>query len=141
MSERWIPVLSAVVGVLGGLGGALIGGFVANQGQEQRFDDERAAHIQDVRRDRYVNYVRELMKLTFVGGVPVQALTAQTEVSLLSSSPTVQGAARELGEAANKHNEALKSHDVSRQTRTGRLFSRKLDRFIELAHAEVESGV
>jgi hypothetical protein len=141
MSERWIPVLSAVVGVLGGLGGALIGGFVANEGQEQRFNDERAAHIQDVRRDRYVNYVRELLTLTFVGGVPVKALTAQTDVSLLSTSQDVQGAARELGEAAGELNEAMKGHDKPEQIRTEQLFSSKLDRFIELAHAEIESGV
>src|SRR5215218_1396303 len=142
MSERWIPVLSAVVGVIGGLGGAVIGGYVANAGQEQRFDDERAAHIQDLRRDRYVNYVTELMKLTFVGGVPVQAITAQTDVALLSSSPAVQDAARELGEAAGELNEALEEEkkgngDASEENQT---FSRKLDTFIEVAHEEVKSS-
>jgi hypothetical protein len=137
MSERWIPVLSAVVGVIGGLGGAVIGGYVANEGQEQRFHDERAAHVQDLRRDRYVNYVRELIKLTVVGGVPVQASTAQTEVDLLSSSRAVQRAARELGEAAGELNEAMKQGDAPKEART---FSRKLDRFIEVAHKEVESG-
>jgi len=126
-----------VVGVIGGLGGAVIGGYVANEGQEQRFHDERTAHIQDLRRDRYVNYVRELIKLTIVGGVPVQAFTAQTDVSLLSSSPAVQRAARELGESAGELNKAMKEGNAPEESRA---FSRKLDRFIEVAHKEVESG-
>ena len=53
MSDRWIPVLAAVVGVIGGIGGAYIGGAVANEGQETRFERERAAALQDLRMDTY----------------------------------------------------------------------------------------
>jgi hypothetical protein len=42
MNERWIPVLAAVVGVLGGMGGALVGGSVANQGLEREYGDAHA---------------------------------------------------------------------------------------------------
>ena len=42
MNERWIPVLAAVVGGLGGMGGALVGGSVANQGQEREYGDAHA---------------------------------------------------------------------------------------------------
>jgi hypothetical protein len=80
--------------------------------------------------------VRELIKLTVVGGVPVQASTAQTEVDLLSSSRAVQRAARELGEAAGELNEAMKQGVAPEESQA---FSRKLDRFIEVAHKEVES--
>jgi hypothetical protein len=41
MSERWLTVLAAVLGLLGGMAGAAVGGYVANQGQEQRFEHER----------------------------------------------------------------------------------------------------
>ena len=49
MAERWFPVLAAVLGLLGGIGGAAVGGYVANKGQGQRFEEERAARIRDVR--------------------------------------------------------------------------------------------
>jgi hypothetical protein len=57
MNARWMPVLAAVVGVLGGVGGAIAGGAVANSGQEQGFDRERLAAIQDLRIEVYGNYV------------------------------------------------------------------------------------
>jgi CHASE1-domain containing sensor protein len=45
MSERWVPLLAAVVGLLGGMGGAYVGGTVANEGQQDRFEDERKAEM------------------------------------------------------------------------------------------------
>jgi hypothetical protein len=58
VSDRWIPILAAAIGVLGGMGGALIGGYVANQGQEQQFNAEREAARQDVRREIYATYLQ-----------------------------------------------------------------------------------
>jgi len=58
MAERWLPVLAAVLGLLGGIGGAAVGGYVANKGQEQQFEEERAARIRDERLDTYVRFLR-----------------------------------------------------------------------------------
>jgi len=52
-----MPLLAAGLGVLGGVGGAFIGGYVANEGQENRFDKERAAAITDVRRHAYGEFL------------------------------------------------------------------------------------
>jgi hypothetical protein len=57
MDARWIPVVSAGVGVLGGLGGTLIGAYVANQGQDRRLDRERRDAIRDVHREAFANYL------------------------------------------------------------------------------------
>jgi hypothetical protein len=54
----WIPVLAAVVGLLGGVGGAYVGGEVANNGQEQQFENQRAAQVQDLLIDTYEAYAR-----------------------------------------------------------------------------------
>jgi hypothetical protein len=43
MSDRWVPIVAAVVGVIGGMGGAYIGGSVANEGQRQRFEEQQVA--------------------------------------------------------------------------------------------------
>jgi hypothetical protein len=56
--DRWIPVVAAVLGVLGGMGGALVGGSIANSGQEQRFENERRAARHDLRQDAYANYLQ-----------------------------------------------------------------------------------
>jgi Methylmalonyl-CoA mutase len=47
-----MPILAAGLGVLGGIAGAFIGGYVANEGQERRFEKERAAAEQDGRPGR-----------------------------------------------------------------------------------------
>ena len=52
-----MPILAATVGVLGGVGGALVGGFVANQGQEEGFKRQRAAAKQDLRIEAYADYL------------------------------------------------------------------------------------
>lgn len=140
MSEPWVPVLAAVVGVLGGMGGAFIGGYVANEGQQQRFADERAAHIQDLRRGTYLKYVRELNNAIIIGGNPAKALNAQTEVSLLSSSPEVRSAARELGKIAGELNEAIRQKKRAKEDELSDAYDKKLDSFITLAQRELRSG-
>jgi hypothetical protein len=57
MDARWLPLLAAGLGVLGGIGGAFIGGTMANKGAESRFESERAAAIQDLRREAYANFL------------------------------------------------------------------------------------
>jgi hypothetical protein len=58
MSERWIALLAAGIGVVGGVGGAAIGGSIANQGQRERSQTEREAQIQDLLVDTYSSYIR-----------------------------------------------------------------------------------
>jgi hypothetical protein len=57
--NRWIPILAAAVGVLGGMGGALVGGYISNQGQEQQFENQQEAARVDLRRDAYARYLQE----------------------------------------------------------------------------------
>ena len=57
MDARWMPIFAATVGVLGGVGGALVGGFVANAGQAEGFKRERAAAKQDLRTEVYGAYL------------------------------------------------------------------------------------
>jgi hypothetical protein len=57
--ERWMPVFIALLGVLGGIGGAFVGGSIANEGQDQRFKNEREAARHDLRQDAYANYLQE----------------------------------------------------------------------------------
>jgi hypothetical protein len=49
--------LAATVGVLGGVGGAFVGGCAANQGQAEGFKRERAAARQDLRTEVYGEYL------------------------------------------------------------------------------------
>ena len=92
--------MAAVVGVLGGLGGAFVGGSVANQGQEERFESEREAARHDLRQDAYANYLQAayglLLKLQLkADGVAVNeaelfdrldaTVAAQATVSLLAN--------------------------------------------------------
>jgi hypothetical protein len=58
VSERWIPILAAIVGLLGGIGGAAIGGSIANEGQKDRFKDERKAELNGLLIDTYSTYLR-----------------------------------------------------------------------------------
>ena len=57
MDVRWLTILAAALGVLGGVLGALVGGWIANEGQKDRFESERAAAIQDLRVEAYSDYV------------------------------------------------------------------------------------
>jgi hypothetical protein len=41
----------------------LVGGFLANEGEERRFDSERAAAIQDVRMDEYAAFLGAAQKV------------------------------------------------------------------------------
>lgn len=59
LPDRWIPVVAATVGVLGGMGGALVGGYISIQGQEEQFEDQRIAAKDDLRQDAYANYLQE----------------------------------------------------------------------------------
>jgi hypothetical protein len=129
MSERWLPVLAAVLGLLGGLGGAAVGGYVANKGQEQRFEHERATRIRDLRIDAYVNLLRAAEnERSNAPRVPDSVLlTAEAEVELVARSDALREAASLLtGQALY--------YEVETEYRKVR------NRFIDLAQAEIEGG-
>jgi len=72
MDARWMPLFAAAVGVLGGVGGAYIGGVVANEGQERQSQKERTAAMQDLRRDAYGDFLGMAQELQVAPLVPLK---------------------------------------------------------------------
>jgi hypothetical protein len=102
----WIPLLAAVVGLGGGAIGAYVGGSVANEGQQQRFENEQTAETRNFRLDAYSELLRACETAYFIAreqtgkevNEAVAALTAaRAKASLVTSSTEVREAARELG--------------------------------------------
>ena len=129
MTERWIPIVAAVVGLMGGLGGAAIGGSIANEGQEERFRNERLAELNNLLIDTYSRYLRTTANAAAVqqlGGTPRaeevkvagDVLSGEAEVRFVTSEDNVEAAAARLRDAA------LEDADTYEDAR---------DRFIEAA--------
>ena len=98
MPDRWVAVLAAVLGLLGGMGGAAVGGYVANKGQEQRFEHERATQLQDLRTDTYVKFLRAA-QTEHDAAVRTEdriVRTADAEVALVAPNTAVREAAAML---------------------------------------------
>jgi CHASE1-domain containing sensor protein len=132
MPERWLPVLAAVLGLLGGIGGAAVGGYVANKGQEQRFAEQRAARIRDVRLDTYAKFLRAAENEHFNARASDDIITrAEAEVDLMASSDALREAAAMLTDTL------LNNEDTPIWERKIRK-ARKL--FVDLAHTEIETG-
>jgi hypothetical protein len=97
MSDRWLPILAAVVGVLGGMGGAFIGGYVANEGQQQRFKEEQASQLRDLRRNAFAEYLRAVQGV--ISGAHSETLiTPEAKVELLAHTRGVRDAALALAD-------------------------------------------
>jgi hypothetical protein len=138
MNGRWVPVVAAVVGLLGGMAGAYVGGSVANNGQQQRFESEREAARQDIRQETFAKYLQVanglLVKLQIKaqGAAPVtdqelkqgvlDAVAAEAAVDLLADS--------ELQDVANELVTALAREDVETATTLR-------EEFISLAKEEI----
>jgi hypothetical protein len=103
-SGWWIPVLAAALGLVGGIAGAYVGGQVSNDGQEQQFENQRTAQIQDLAIETYSNYLRT-SALTW-GAVSNQASDQderQAEsVAALGVVKFETGPSPEIGAAADK---------------------------------------
>jgi hypothetical protein len=106
MDARWIPILAAALGLLGGLGGAFVGGWVANEGEERRFGRERAVAIQDLRRQIYTNYLQTVdgieakIQVDTDGKADyVRLRTAEASVSLIAHRSNVREAAERLADS------------------------------------------
>jgi hypothetical protein len=130
MSEHWIPVIAAIVGVLGGMGGAFIGGYVANEGEQQRFNEERTAQTEDFRRDTFAKFLAAAESYRFRGGTPDSVLADEAKVSLLTRSTEVREAARSVSRAAQTSTTG--ANDAN--------YRRTRDRFINLAQHEIASN-
>src|SRR5919106_3319471 len=102
VSERWIPILAAVVGVIGGTAGAYIGGYVANQGQEARFDHEDEIRQDDLRRTAFSDFLQAASNVNQGAGDSNEQLasvdTAEAKVGLFATTAT-QDAASDLTDA------------------------------------------
>ncbi len=129
MPEHWVTVVAAVLGLLGGMGGAAVGGYIANRGEQQRFEHERAAEIRDLRLDTYVTLLRaaELERAEPVKTNDRVVLTAEAEVALVAPTVAIREAASRF--ATNALN-ATTEQD----------YTRLRDEFIDLAQAEIEPG-
>ena len=129
MPEHWVPVVAALLGILGGMGGAAVGGYIANRGEQQRHAHERAAEIRDLRLDTYVMLLRaaELEHAQPVETDDRVVRTAEAEVALVAPTVAIREAASQF--AAN----AL--YGTSEQD-----YTRLRDEFIDLAQAVIEPG-
>src|SRR5215217_5975710 len=95
MSERWLPILAAIVGVLGGMGGAYVGGSVANKGQEQRFENEQAVRGRDLRRTAFADLLEEAAAVQFAPSPKgIDKLTGAEAKADLFANSEVRDAAR-----------------------------------------------
>jgi hypothetical protein len=119
--------LAAVLGLVGGMAGAAVGGYVANEGQEQRFEHERATEIRDLRIDTYVKFLRAAEG---EHNEPVETddrivRTAEAEVSLVAPTNTIREAASQL------------TKNVLEAT-TEDEYTRLRNAFVDLAQVEIE---
>jgi hypothetical protein len=130
MSDHWLPILAAVLGLVGGVAGAAVGGYVANQGQEQRFEEERATRLRELRIDTYVRYLRAVQSERSNAPQVADAilLTADAEVALVARTARLRQAATTLTQSTLYYDTGQESEHA-----------RARDRFIELAHAEIEA--
>jgi hypothetical protein len=106
MPERWMPLLAATVGLLGGVGGAYIGGVVAIKEQQERFENEQRTETRNLRINAYVDllkacettfYIDESLSKTQTNQRVGDLRAAQARASLMTSSNEVQTAAGTLG--------------------------------------------
>lgn len=123
MSERWVAILAAVIGVLGGMGGAFIGGYVANEGQQQRFKEEQSARFAELRRDTFAEYMRAIQGIVSGTAHRETLFTPEAKVELVARSDEVREAAAALAKAVGV--------DIQRGDVRGR--------FIEAAKAELKA--
>jgi hypothetical protein len=130
IDDRWLPVLAAILGVLGGVAGAAVGGYVANKGQEQRLEAERDSRMLDQRVDAYVRFLRAVENEASDAGLYEDAIfkTAATEVELVARNAALQRAARRLKDEITDYEEGNPGP-----------YTQARRKFIELANADIEA--
>ena len=133
MNERWIPILAGVIGVVGGVGGAVVGGVIANEGQEEQFEKDRAAELQDLREQTYVKFVGAAERVHQLGGETANAEASAAFAEVILLSPTLeQPATMVLKQALQTTGE-----QTEEQKTVEAAYDKNLDRFLVLAQQEV----
>jgi hypothetical protein len=128
MTDRWVALLAAGLGLLGVLGGAAVGGYEANSGQRQQLEQERTTHRHDLRMATYVKFLG-IIEAQHEHGARTRVTAvraADAEVALVAPNIAIREAAARLTEDAETYT-------------TDENFLRLRRRFIELAHAGLES--
>jgi hypothetical protein len=130
MNDRWLPVLAAILGVLGGVAGAAVGGYVANKGQEQRLEAERDSRMLDQRLDAYVRFLRAVENEASDAVAYDDAIfkTAAAEVELVARNAALGRAARRLKDGVTDYDDENPGE-----------YAQARRKFIELANADVEA--
>ena len=127
MGDRTVTVLAAVLGLLGGMAGAAVGGYVANEGQKDRFEHERASEQRARLAGSYVQFVRAA-ETEFAAGPQTEdqlLRTAEAEVALATERPELRQTAEALTLAAYGEDEVA--------------YRRLADQFIAIAQAEMDA--
>jgi len=144
VSDRWMPLLAAVVGVIGGMGGAFIGGYIANEGQEQRFEDEQDVRREELRRTTYAEFLQAASNVNQGTGDAQQrrqqiALTdaARAKVSLFATT-AIEQAATALSEALIEEGECPGPDPTQREVQ--RCYFQAQGQFVKAARAQLEAG-
>jgi hypothetical protein len=110
-----MPLLVAAVGVAGGVGGAFVGGKMANEGQEKQSESERAAAKQALRVDAYADYLGSAEAL--VGKLSLDFSESESKeavIRLLSDGARaviVAGQAEVIRQEANAVTKAVLNED------------------------------
>jgi hypothetical protein len=122
---RWIPILAAALGLVGGVVGAYVGGEVSKDAQAEQFKNQRNAELQDLLIGKYGNYLRASSKWALGPDskqLRADALAAETEVEFLAADPDVDDAAQQLFDAVDKRGD----------------YNAARERFIDVAGASLE---
>jgi hypothetical protein len=141
MSDRWLPILAAVVGVVGGIAGAYIGASTANAGQNQQFENGRRAARQDLRQNTYANYLQAADRLLVelqLSADPDFGVTNKELKGLLDSVVAAEGGVDLVSNIKVRHlADALTTALAKNQQR--RAFALR-ERFIKLAKRQIKTS-
>ena len=140
MDDRWLPLLIASLGVLGGVGGAFVGGWVANEGQEKQSESDRAAEVQRLRVETYGNFIgtAELTVTKFGVGLP-QRETAEAFARLTPAGARVLLIAENPGKMRKAAVAVVKAITANVPQKQGEAnLQAAEDRFLEAARDEIE---
>jgi hypothetical protein len=124
------------LGLLGGIGGAFIGGKVANEGQEKQFQNQRIAQLQDVLIADYGTYLRTAEIVAADSTTLAKARTDEKKAADLAAFSAAEAevhlvASAELWTAAQAVRESFETTEQSYRT--------AIDAFIERANQDVNS--
>jgi hypothetical protein len=145
-----MPILAAAIGVLGGVGGALVGGCAANTGQKKGFERERAAAIQDLRIEEYGTFVgtADEVSLTLSSSAPLdeirqtykRLLTAKARVLLVETEGAGVGtAAFSATKTLDAAIQALNSGDEDEMKRLLKdVYPGAITHFLDVARVDIE---